>query len=154
MSGQDNSDAVPGVDPEPLPGPGSPSEPRPGGGAGPPMGHLTVDGEPRPITAEQAATLPQAPDEAPPRFVLRSLAWTDRMTMHELGGITLAASRGMEGGDPTLQVFLDTLGRATEVDVTDPRFKGALEAFVQLGLLDADRLPDLLAPAAPGEAPS
>ena len=113
--------------------------------------HLVIDGVPTPLTPGQAATLAQVPDEPPPGYVLRSLAWTDRLTMAELGAITLAASRGLEAGDPTLQVFLDTLGRATEVNVQDPRFVGALEAFAQAGLLDAERLPELLAPAAPGE---
>ena len=115
---------------------------------------VVVDGVPKPLTPQQAATLAVVPDEPPPSYVLRSLAWTDRLTMAELGGITLAASRGLEVGDPTLQVFLDTLGRATEVNVQDPRFVGALDAFAQAGLLDAERLPELLAPAAPGEAPS
>ena len=115
---------------------------------------VVVDGVPKPLTPQQAATLAVVPDEAPPSYVLRSLAWTDRLTMAELGGITLAASRGLEADDPTLQVFLDTLGRATEVNLRDQRFVGALEAFAQAGLLDAGRLPELLAPAAPGEAPS
>ncbi len=115
---------------------------------------LMIDGVATPMNPQQAAALPAMEDAPPPGYVLRSLAWTDRLTTAELGGITLAASRGLEAGDPSLQVFLDTLGRATEVNVQDPRFVGALQAFAQAGLIDEARLPALLAAAAPGEAPS
>ena len=115
--------------------------------------HVMIDGVSQPLTAAMAASLPKVPDEPPPTFVVRSLAWTDRLTAAELGGITLAASRGLEAGDPTLQVFLDTLGRATEVNLQDPRFVGALHAFAGAGLIDEARLPALLAAAGPGEAP-
>ncbi len=114
---------------------------------------IMVDGVPKPISTALRAGMPTAPDPPPPCWVIRTLAWTGRLTEAELGGITLAASRGLEQGDPTLQVFLDDLGRATVVDLKDPRFVGGLSVVSRLGLIDAERIPALLGAAAPGEEP-
>ena len=89
----------------------------------------------------------------PPNYEIRTLAWRRRLTDAEIGGFTLAASRGLEQGDPTLQVFLDDLGRATAVDLQEANFLAGLDAAVQMGLIAADRIPMLTAPGLPEELP-
>lgn len=91
---------------------------------------------------------------APLSYTIRTLAWRRRLTDAEIGGVTLAASRAMEAGDPTLQVFLDDLGRATEVDLADPHFLGGLRFVSSVGLIDPSRITALTAPAAPEEQPT
>jgi len=79
-----------------------------------------------------------------PRTVT-SLEFRRRFTAEEQGAITLAASRGLEQGLPQLQVWLDDLSAAGDVDLDDPLVAGGLNMLVQEGLLAAERVSELLA---------
>ena len=91
-----------------------------------------------------AFALPEQRDMPLPRS-LPALAFRRRFTPEERAAITLAASRGLEAGDATLQVWLDDLNSATEVRLDNPEIADALDMLVEAGLLAPERKAVLLA---------
>lgn len=85
-------------------------------------------------------------EAARPSTVVRSLALADRFTDAEMGALTLAASRGLEGGDPRLQILLDTFGRAVELDMADGRVQAGFAGLAALGILTQERAHAILSP--------
>ena len=86
-----------------------------------------------------------APPPAPvgPR-VISPLDFRRRFTDAERAAITLAASRGLDRGDATLQVWLDDLNSATEVNMDAAEVRAALDLLVAAGLVVAARVTVLL----------
>jgi hypothetical protein len=91
-----------------------------------------------------AFALPPPADIPLPRTVA-ALAFRRRFTPEERAAITLAASRALESGDATLQIWLDDLNSAAEIDLDGPDVAAALEMLVANGLLAPERKADLLA---------
>lgn len=85
------------------------------------------------------------PPVAAPDRVVAAQAFRRRFSGAERTAITLAASRGLEQGDATLQVWLDDLNSATEVSLDSPDLREGLGALVAAGLLTEERLSQLLA---------
>ena len=81
-----------------------------------------------------------------PVTLVECLALRDRFTDAEMGAVTVAASRALDQGDPRLQMLLDTMGAAIQLDLTDPRVQQGIGGLVVLGLLTADRANVILAP--------
>ena len=75
---------------------------------------------------------------------LPALAFRRRFTPKERAAITLAASRALEAGDATLQVWLDDLSSAAELDLDHPEIATALDMLLAGGLLAPDRKAELL----------
>lgn len=73
---------------------------------------------------------------APPtvRHPVTPLVLRRRFTAQERAAITLAASQGLEAGDATLQVWLDDLNSATEVDLSSPDLREGLQFLVLHGI--------------------
>lgn len=94
-------------------------------------GWVLLDGTPAPPAAQQ-------------RRVLTPLEFRRRFTAAEQLAITLAASRGLERDDATLQVWLDNLSAARDVDLENPELAAGLALLVGLGLLASERVPELL----------
>ncbi|UZO91780.1 hypothetical protein [Roseomonas mucosa] len=69
----------------------------------------------------------------------------NRFTAAEKGAITLAASRGMEADDSTLQVFLDDLTASSEVELDHPDLIAGMELLVRSGLITPGRSAAILA---------
>lgn len=99
------------------------------------MGALTIV-DPPPEDA------PRAPPE--PRSIT-ALEFRRRLTAAERSAITLAASRGLEQGDATLQLWIDDLNSALAVPLDSAEAAQGLAGLVALGLLDAGRVEELLA---------
>lgn len=85
------------------------------------------------------------PADMPLPRTVPTLAFRRRFTPEERAAITLAASRKLEAGDATLQVWLDDLNSATEVRLDNPEIADALDMLVEAGLLAPDRKAVLLA---------
>jgi hypothetical protein len=94
-------------------------------------------------TGEGFALAP--PADAPLPRTLPALAFRRRFTPEERAAITLAASRKLEAGDATLQVWLDDLNSAAEVRLDNPEIAEALDMLVDAGLLAPERKAVLLA---------
>jgi hypothetical protein len=92
-----------------------------------------------------AAFAPPPPSDAPLPRSVSALGFRRRFTPEERAAITLAASRGLEAGDATLQVWLDDLNSAVEVHLDNPEIADALDMLVDRGLLAAPRRAELLA---------
>ena len=86
---------------------------------------------------------PERRDAKLPR-TLPALAFRRRFTPKERAVITLAASRAMEADDATLQVWLDDLNSAGEIDLDHPEIAAALDMLAAGGLLAPDRKAELL----------
>ena len=86
---------------------------------------------------------PERRDAKLPR-TLPALAFRRRFTPKERAAITLAASRALEAGDATLQVWLDDLSSAAELDLDHPEIATALDMLLAGGLLAPDRKAELL----------
>ena len=69
----------------------------------------------------------------------------DRFSPQEKGALTLAASRALEAGDPTLQVFLDDLAAAQTVELDHPALRAGMDFIVAAGLITAERAAAVLA---------
>lgn len=82
------------------------------------------------------ALAPPPPREAP---AIPALEFRRRFTPMERSAMTLAASRGLEAGDATLQVFLDDLAAAGTVRLDSPELAAGVAYLVASGLLPAER---------------
>ncbi|MFC0407906.1 hypothetical protein [Roseomonas elaeocarpi] len=69
----------------------------------------------------------------------------NRFTAEEKSAITLAASKGLEAGDATLQVFLDDLAAAGAVDLDDPDLLAGVHTLLVAGLITEARAKAVLA---------
>lgn len=76
---------------------------------------------------------------------LPPLEFRRRFTTAERNAITLAASRGLEAGDATLQVWLDDLNSAGDLNLDSTELHAALTLLVSMGLLSPVRRDELLA---------
>lgn len=94
------------------------------------------------MEAVELVDTPAAP--APARGIL-SLDFRRRFTPAERAAITLAASRAMDEGDATLQVWLDDCNAAGTIDLDAPEVSGALDLLVAAGLLSEERKEAVLA---------
>lgn len=86
--------------------------------------------------------LPPAP--AAGARTITSLAFRRRFTPEERAAITLAASRGLEQGDATLQLWLDDVNAADGVNLDHTEVSEGLQGLVQAGLLAPDRVAAIL----------
>lgn len=84
------------------------------------------------------------PDAPPAPRNVSPFAFRRRFTMEERAAITLAASRALEAGDATLQVWLDDVNSAQWIELDNPELRGGLEMIAEAGLIAADRLEALL----------
>ena len=89
---------------------------------------------------------PPQPEGQPlaPRTVT-ALDFRRRLTPAERSAITLAASRGLEQGDATLQLWIDDLNSALAIPLDSAEVGQGLAGLVALGLLEAGRVEDILA---------
>jgi hypothetical protein len=87
-----------------------------------------------------------SPSPSAPKVPIGPLAFRRRFTQAERSAITLAASRGLEAGDATLQVWLDDLNSSQEVDLDSPTLIAGVSLLVSSGLLDESRVAIVLAP--------
>lgn len=92
----------------------------------------------------EAFAVPEPADVPLPR-TLPALAFRRRFRPDERAAITLAASRALEADDATLQVWLDDLNSAAEVDLDDPEIAAVLDAMELRVLLAPGRKAELLA---------
>ena len=76
---------------------------------------------------------------------ITALDFRRRLTPAERSAITLAASRGLEQGDATLQLWIDDLNSALAIPLDSDEVAQGLAGLVALGLLDAGRIADILA---------
>ena len=88
------------------------------------------------ISAEQAAQVPTA---ALPQKVITKLAFMNRFTMEELAAIYTAAKT-----EVMVEVFLDKLKIAEEVNLADAQTIGGLQALAVSGLLTEARVQEVL----------
>jgi hypothetical protein len=88
------------------------------------------------IAAEQAAQAPAAPL---PQKVITKLAFMNRFTMEELAAIYTAAKT-----EVLVEVFLDKLKLAEEVNLTDAQTISGLQALAASGLLTEIRVQEVL----------
>lgn len=88
------------------------------------------------ISAEQAAQMPTA---ALPQKVITKLAFMNRFTMEELAAIYTAAKT-----EVMVEVFLDKLKIAEEVNLADAQTIGGLQALAASGLLTEARVQEVL----------
>lgn len=85
------------------------------------------------------------PPRPPSARAIPALAFRRRFTGDERAAITLAASRGLERGDATLQLWIDDLNATDGVDLDHAEVIEVVTALVQAGLLDAERVAAILA---------
>lgn len=96
--------------------------------------------EPAPDNAAPPPDLPVfEPLTPPPTSILSKLAFMNRFTLEELGGIYTAARKSV-----MVEVFLDKLRLAEHVDVTDPQTIAGLQSLAGAGLLSEARLQEVL----------
>lgn len=88
------------------------------------------------ISAEQAAQAPAAPL---PQKVITKLTFMNRFTMEELAAIYTAAKT-----EVMVEVFLDKLKLAEEVNLADSQTIAGLEALAASGLLTEARVQEVL----------
>lgn len=89
------------------------------------------------LLAEAEAAQQAQPE---PLRVMTKLAFTNRFTTEELVAIYTAAKT-----EVFVEVFLDKLKIAEEINLGDPNLLEALTAFVQMGLLTQGRVTEILA---------
>jgi hypothetical protein len=85
------------------------------------------------------------PPPPPPKEPISALEFRRRFTQQERGAITLAASRALDAGDPTLQVWLDDLASAGEIRLDSEEVAAALQLLIERNLISPARVADLLA---------
>ncbi len=88
------------------------------------------------IAAEQAAQTSQGPA---PEKIITKLAFMNRFTMEELAAIYTAAKT-----EVLVEVFLDKLKLAEEVNLTDAQTISGLQALAVSGLLTEARVQEIL----------
>lgn len=76
----------------------------------------------------------------PPSRKVPPLDLRRRFTAAERAAITLAAAEQMDAKNPALQVWLDDLNSAKEVDLDSPFLQDTLLSLVGLGHLTAERM--------------
>lgn len=81
----------------------------------------------------------------PPPRTISALEFRRRFSDQERAAITLAASRGLEAGDATLQLWIDDLNAAGSIDLDLATVAEGLHGLVQFGLITADRVAEILA---------
>ncbi len=96
-------------------------------------------------------TRPSLPPAAPIRRI-RTLAFRRRLPVEARRALTVAASAALDGGDATLQTWLDDLAASREVDLDDPEVADGVAALVAAGLISAGQAQTLLADGEPVEA--
>ena len=86
-------------------------------------------------------------DGVPPtaRRSIPALDFRRRFTPAERAAVTLAASRGLEQGDATLQVWLDDVNAALAVHLDQPEVAEGIAALVTVGLIAPERVAEILA---------
>jgi hypothetical protein len=94
---------------------------------------------PEPGVVLSTGSIEGAAPFVPPKVPLTAREFRMRFTVEERGAITLAASRGLEAGDPTLQVWLDDLSAAQTVDLDHPEIAAGLDGLVVAGLISKER---------------
>jgi hypothetical protein len=87
---------------------------------------------------------PPVPPPAPPR-TCTPREFRLRFTTEERGALTVAASKALGAGDPSLQVFLDDLGASTVVEIDHPDLHAGMNAIVAAGLVTRERADAILA---------
>jgi hypothetical protein len=95
---------------------------------------------------------PPAPEPPQPRRVLRPLAFRRRFAPATRAAITLAAAAALADGDATLQLHLDDLNVAQEIDLDDPETVAAIAALRAADLITEAEQVALLGDATPEEA--
>lgn len=96
---------------------------------------------------EGGAFLPPVPPEVSPPTPIRVLTarqFRERFTRAERAAITLAASRALEQDDATLQVFLDDVTAAQEVELDHPDLLAGMDLLVTRDLVTAARAAEIL----------
>lgn len=102
----------------------------------------------RPQCVADDGTFVDAPEPPPAPVILRmldALEFRRRLTLAERGAITLAAAQALAAGDPSLQVGLDDLSAARQVDLDDPELGDWLDRMVAAELLTPARRAAVLA---------
>ena len=86
-------------------------------------------------------------DGVPPTAprAIPALEFRRRFTPAERAAVTLAASRGLERGDATLQVWLDDVNAALAVHLDHPEVVEGIAALVTAGLIAPERVAEILA---------
>ncbi|MBX9596001.1 MAG: hypothetical protein K2X46_16680 [Roseomonas sp.] len=104
--------------------------------------------------AEAGFSAPAAPEPPAPVVArhLTPLSFRRRLSAEVRARITLAASRALEAGDATLQVFLDDLAAAQVVDLDNADLVAGVAALFAAELITEAERAVLLADAAPHEA--
>lgn len=82
---------------------------------------------------------------------IRPLALRQRMSPATRAAITLAASTALDAGDATLQVFLDDMATAREVNLDSGDLVAGVAMLLAAGLIDVTQRDALLADAGEGE---
>lgn len=103
------------------------------------------DGEGFASPVQGLASPAAAPPALPPIRRITALAFRWRLGIERRRAITLAASAAMEGGDATLQVFLDDLSAAGSINLDAAQTQEGVALLTRAGLLDAAEAEALLA---------
>lgn len=111
-------------------------------------GQMIVPGE----GGVPVAQPPPMPPVPPPIRRITALAFRRRLSAARRAAVTLAASVAMEGGDATIQVWLDDLGASQVVDLDDAETAAGVAALLTAGLISEAEHDALLADGAPAEA--
>jgi hypothetical protein len=95
---------------------------------------------------------PPAPAPRPPIRRIGALAFRRRLTPARRATITLAASTAMEGGDASLQVWLDDLAASSIVELDDAETVAGIAALLDATVITEAERDALLADGLPAEA--
>lgn len=82
---------------------------------------------------------PSPAEPPPPNLVISPREFRQRFTMDERRMLTLAASKALENGDATLQVFLDDLSSSQVVELNHPEIIEGVQTLVEMGLISKAR---------------
>ncbi|MBU8545801.1 MULTISPECIES: hypothetical protein [Roseomonadaceae] len=95
---------------------------------------------------------PPPPPAPPPIRRIGALAFRRRLTPARRAAITLAASLAMEGGDASIQVWLDDLAASSIVELDDAETVAGIGALLAADLITEAERDALLADGLPTEA--
>lgn len=107
------------------------------------------------VPGEDGSPVAQDPPPAPPPPPIRrisALSFRRRLSAARRAEITLAASVAMEGGDASIQVWMDDLASAQEANLDDPELLAGITALLEAELITPAERDALLADGAPAEA--
>lgn len=113
-------------------------------------GVLTVWGVTQPALDDAVVAAPAARQGRIRR--ISALTFRRRLSAERRAAITLAASVAMEGGDASIQVWLDDLGASQVVDLDDAETAAGIAALRAAGLVSEAERDALLADGDPAEA--